>query len=176
MEKKRNLLVTLSALSSVFVGVACSAGDDAASGRESAEVAPAAREAVAAAPAGAVAQATGDDLRRILQRVIDLPELDGYYHVSERPDRKPLRVVLDRSMPTGVAVTKFGEPVVFLTPQLADTTRPYLAILRLDVSGDSGYVEFSYPAEGLLGSVTLSRQDTAWLVSESRLVERSDRS
>jgi hypothetical protein len=112
------------------------------------------------APAKAV-----DDRSTILQLAIDLPQMNGYWHIDVRPDRVPLKVAPHPDLPAPLGLVKFGEAVV------VETDAP-LRFERIVVAGDSARVGYRYEPEGLIVDVRLESDDAGWHVVDAQIAER----
>ncbi len=106
----------------------------------------------------------------LLQLVLDLPELQQYYHVDSLPERSPLRLVCSDPACADASLEKFGAPVE-VSPAAPEGDQPYLEITRFDQQASSAEVEFRYPVEGVVGRVSLSKTGDTWSVTEARLAE-----
>jgi hypothetical protein len=112
-------------------------------------------------------------IERICQLVIDSDILEPYYHADTDPNRKPLHVVESTTVRPGLRLTKFGQPVrIAPREELVAQQRPFLEFTKVEVRGDKAEVEFSYPVEGVVGTVALDRRNGAWTIGDKRLRER----
>ena len=115
------------------------------------------------------------DICAILQLTIDLPNLQQYFHVTESPNRKPLRMVINDTIDTEcISLKKFSEPVVFKDKQSAITSRlPYLEAKQIEFTqhNNSAKVIFTYDIEGINGTVRLKKKGGVWVLHDSRIVE-----
>lgn len=113
------------------------------------------------------------DFENICQILIDLPEMDQYYHVEHSPSRKPLVIIKNKFTPDGIQLMKFGEPVAFLSkPEMSkDKIEAYIEFSDFKIIGKSAEVIFEYPAEGLVVKVALSRENNAWNVKDKIILE-----
>ena len=109
-----------------------------------------------------------DTQKIILQIVIDLPELEQYYHLDV-PGRKPLAILKNGVVSTD-GLNKFGEPVVYI--EKPDEGRAYLEFTKRDVGENTADVEFLYPAEGVRGTVNLRLANGKWEVVDKSIAER----
>lgn len=122
-------------------------------------------DAAAAAPSNA---ASSEDVRAVLQLVIDDPELTAYLHL-EQPDRFPLRVAGE--LPAGMELIKATKPVEIV----ADTDskkKPVLVFTDIEVNDSRATVRYRYDIEGVRGSASLEKRDGAWVLTKSRITER----
>lgn len=168
----------------VLSAVACggsappAASPDSAS--ESADAKPPAADDAADAPAKAgdvaasdkpasSAPASDDDVSKILQLVVDDPELDNYLHLGQA-GRFPLQLAGDK-LPSGLKLIKATEPVKIVDGPKSKKDA-VLVITEIDVEGDKATVRYRYDVEGIRGNVTLARSaHGAWELKNSRLVE-----
>ena len=116
----------------------------------------------------ASAPASAEDLKAILQLVVDDPELDRYLKLGE-PGRFPLQVSGDR-VPKGIEVIKATKPVKFVDGP-GSKKDAVLAITEIDVQGDKATVRYRYDIEGIRGTVTLQKSAHGWELKNSRVVE-----
>jgi hypothetical protein len=115
-------------------------------------------------------QHVANDLQSVLQTVIDAKELDGYYHADTLPERKPLRLLVDKGIHQELGdLTKFGEPVQFIDQ--ATTNKPYLAFDTIFVTTQRAIVTYRYPPEGIRGKVTLAKNKGGWIIEAFELHE-----
>jgi hypothetical protein len=120
-------------------------------------------------PAASSAPASEDDVKAILQLVIDDPELDQYLHLAE-PGRFPLQIAGEK-VPSGVKLLKSTEPVKVVERPKSDKDA-VLVLTEIDVQGDKASVRYRYDVEGVRATVTLSRTGHGWELKNSRLVKR----
>lgn len=107
----------------------------------------------------------------MLQVLIDVPELQQYYHADVRPERIPLRLVCADPVCKDAAPTKFGEPVV-ISDRISDPALPHLEITGVERSQDRSVIAFRYAVEGVAGRVELHRGATGWSVGTATIVEQ----
>lgn len=107
----------------------------------------------------------------IFQVVLNLPELDGYWHVDEVPDRSPLLVLGNEVTPVELALTKFEEPVQILSSEeIGD--RPHFVFRSFERSGNQASVSFAYEVEGVIGTVELELAEGLWIVTDRSIAEQ----
>ena len=90
------------------------------------------------------------DICAILQLTIDLPNLQQYFHVSESPDGKPLKMVINDDFDKNcINLKKFSEPVVFIDKQSASASRPpYLEVTKIEFINNDAQIIFLYGNRG----------------------------
>lgn len=112
------------------------------------------------------------ELRELLQRTLDLPALDGFWH-ADRSERKPLHVLATPAVPAGLPLEKLGAPVVWVT--LSQTTKQPLAYFEVtDVTRTATTVriDFRYRVEGVIGHATFAREGKGFRLVEQSVAER----
>lgn len=107
----------------------------------------------------------------IFQVVLDIPELELYWHVGEAPDRSPLLVLVNDITPAELALIKFDEPVQILASEEIGE-RPYFEFRSLEQAGNRASVSFAYDVEGVIGTVELELTEGLWIVLEQSLAEQ----
>jgi hypothetical protein len=141
--------------------------DDEAVGPESTD-APASEPAAAGAdsPSGDDVTAGSDDVRQVLQLVLDDEALEPYLKLGE-PGRFPLRVAGD-NVPEGLV--KATKPVEVVTG--ADGEKAVLVFDEISVSGSEASVRYHYHVEDIKGSARLKKRDGRWELTNSRVTQR----
>jgi hypothetical protein len=114
------------------------------------------------------APASDEDVTKILQLVVDDPELDTYLHLGTA-GRFPLQISGDK-LPRGLKLIKATEPVKVVDAPKSKKDA-VLVITEVDVQGDKATVRYRYDIEGIRGTVTLARSAHGWDLKNSRLVE-----
>lgn len=123
---------------------------------------PSSEDTVNAAPA------SDDDIKAVLQLVIDDPELDRHLHLGE-PGRFPLKIAGEK-VPPGVQLIKGAEAVKVTEPPQSKKDA-VLVFTEIDLRGDTATVRYRYDVEGVRATVTLARSSHGWELKNSRLVE-----
>lgn len=122
---------------------------------------------------GSASACGSSDLQQICQLTIDMRDLDKYFHVDKLPDRKPLLVIKNQYTAGEPALFKFGEKVRYVLPnEMRLKPRPYFEFSKIQITGNSAYVEFVYPPEGLAGKVDLLKDERGWHTKSHSIVER----
>lgn len=121
-----------------------------------------------AAPAAGAQATTDEDVRAILQLVIDDPELDQHLHLGEA-GRFPLQLA-GEGLPSGLKLVKATEPVKLVAAPKSKKDA-VLVVTELDVKGDKATVRYRYDVEGVRGTASLSKTAHGWELKNSRLVE-----
>jgi hypothetical protein len=120
-------------------------------------------------PTASSSPASPDDLRDILQAVIDDDALTPYLHL-EQPNRFPLRIS-GRNLPQNLQLTKATKPVVIVDDPGRDKKKPVLVFTDIEIKGAEATVGYKYDAEGVRGSATLNKPYGRWSIKQSRVAE-----
>jgi hypothetical protein len=121
----------------------------------------------AASPAKDDAPASAEDLKTVLQLVLDDETLDPFLHLDQ-PGRFPL-AVSGPNIPEGL--TKSSKPVKIVA-QPGSKKDPVLVFTEIDVKGKHATVRFRYDVEGIQGSAVLDKRDHGWELTRSKVIER----
>ncbi len=117
--------------------------------------------------------ASEDELKTVLQLVIEDAELDKYLKLTE-PGRFPLKMQ-GKDVPSGIALMKSGQPVKMFDgePTKKDAV---LVITNIEIAPPQATVGYRYDAEGIIGTAHLKKASYGWELKSSRIVEhyRSD--
>jgi hypothetical protein len=113
------------------------------------------------------------DLQEICQLTIDMSSLGKYFHADILPERKPLLILKNEYTEKEPALLKFGEKVKYISSdEIKEKPSPYLEFSKIEISGNSAYVDFLYPPEGLAGKVYFLKDERGWHIKSHSLVER----
>ena len=117
--------------------------------------------------------ASGDELKTVLQLVLEDAELDKYLHLEE-PGRFPLKLS-GKDVPSDIALLKAGQPVKIVEGEPAKKDA-VLVVTKVDISGPIATVDYRYDVEGVVGTAHLKKASYGWELESSRIVEhyRSD--
>lgn len=110
-------------------------------------------------------------LALILQTTIDAPQLQTYYHEKELPDRKPLTIVLSHIPASDIHLRKFNLPVIITIAKKGILNQPCLVMHEIMIIKSSAKVRFSYPVEGIRGTITLQEMNLTWKITNINIVE-----
>jgi hypothetical protein len=113
--------------------------------------------------------ASADDLRDVLQAVIDDDALTPYLRL-EQPNRFPLRVS-GRDLPQNLQLTKMTKPVVIVNDSAKDAKKAVLVFTEIEISGSEATVRYKYDIEGVRGFATLNKPYGRWSIKQSRVAE-----
>src|SRR5688572_337972 len=151
-----------------------SPAEETPSGDEAASAEPAAGAASessgggeAKAPAADDSPASAEDLKTVLQLVLDDETLDPFLHLDQ-PGRFPL-AVSGPNLPEGL--TKSSKPVKVVTGT-GSKKEPVLAFTEIDVKGKHAMVRYRYDIEGIHGSAVLDKREHGWELTRSKVIER----
>jgi hypothetical protein len=121
----------------------------------------------ASSPAKDDAPASAEDLKTILQLVLDDETLDPFLHLDQ-PGRFPL-AVSGPNLPEGL--TKSSKPVKIVADK-GSKKDPVLVFTEIDVKGKHATVRFRYDIEGIQGSAVLDKREHGWELTRSKVIER----
>lgn len=110
---------------------------------------------------------------KIVEKTINLPILQQYYHINTYPERVPLIVVVDRFVSNCAELKKFDKSIKVMdsihSKELQNET--YIKITIENIDPATIKVTFAYKLEGIKGRIKLIRDNSKWVVSESKIVE-----
>ena len=121
----------------------------------------------ASSPAKDDAPASAEDLKTVLQLVLDDETLDPFLHLDQ-PGRFPL-AISGPNLPEGL--TKSSKPVKIVA-QPGNKKDPVLVFTEIDVKAKHATVRFRYDIEGIQGSAVLDKRDHGWELTRSKVIER----
>jgi len=113
------------------------------------------------------APSTADDLKTVLQLVLDDETLDPFLHLDQ-PGRFPL-AISGPNLPEGL--TKSSKPVKVVSGT-GSKKEPVLAFTEIDVKGKHATVKYRYDVEGIHGSAVLDKREHGWELTRSKVIER----
>ena len=111
---------------------------------------------------------TEDELKTVLQLVIEDAELDKYLRLTE-PGRFPLKMA-GKDLPSGIALTKNGQPVKVVAGEPAKKDA-VLVITKIEISPSDATVGYRFDIEGAVGTAFLKKAQWGWELKSSRIVE-----
>ena len=117
----------------------------------------------------AAAPASANDLRDVLQAVIDDEALTPYLHL-EQPNRFLLRVS-GRDLPKDLALVKATKPVVLVDDPSKEPKKPVFVFTEIEIKGEEATVRYKYDIEKVRGSATLYKLYGRWTVKQSHVAE-----
>ena len=110
------------------------------------------------------------DVEMIYQVVLNMPEMEQFWHTDDAPDRSPLIVLENEITPADLTLSAFGQPVQIL-PEDEIGDRPFFVFRSLERGGDRASVSFAYEEEGVIGTVDLERRQGLWIVVDQAVAE-----
>ncbi len=182
LSKPSQLFGVLSALTCCFLLLGCGKGsapaespaDETQTSVEAPSGEPAGEEKPAAGGAeeskGAAKDdgpSTAEDLKTVLQLVLDDETLDPFLHLDQ-PGRFPL-AISGPNLPEGL--TKSSKPVKVVSGT-GSKKEPVLAFTEIDVKGKHATVKYRYDVEGIHGSAVLDKKEHGWELTRSKVIER----
>lgn len=109
---------------------------------------------------------------QIVEKTINLPELQQYFHIDVFPQRSPLVVVVDQFVSECSELKKFGTPINIISSNETEkgADKGYLK-LNVSITEASAAVTFTYQPEGIKGEIELTKAKNLWVVNKSKIVE-----
>ncbi len=110
---------------------------------------------------------------QIIDKVINLPELQQYFHVNVYPERIPLVVLVENFISGCSKLNKFGKPIkiVVSNNEKTPSSIEFLKMIKVNISLNNAEITFLYKPEGIKGNVKLKKDKSKWIISESQIVE-----
>jgi len=117
---------------------------------------------------------TIQDKQDVIQKCIDLDDLQQFYHENEVEGRKPLIIYNDGAVPTSLTLIKFGQPIQFMTKEelFFYNKLAYLDFDKCEITPTSADIVFYYDIEGLTIKVTMNKVDGNWTIKTKKLTEK----
>ena len=110
-----------------------------------------------------------EDLQKVLQAVLDDPELSRYLKVDS-PGRDPVKLH-GPDLPEDLKLLKGGSPVS-IVDEPESPKQAVLVITTLSIEGNFAKVAYRFDAEGIRGSTRVSKKTGRWELKSSRIVEK----
>lgn len=115
------------------------------------------------------------DESAIIQKIVDAPELQQFFHQDKDPSRKPLVIAKNEILNREPGVSKFGVPIVFRALN-ADEMQNAAAIvfeeLTIQSGGQSAQARLRYPKEGVVAEAKLKKEDEHWNIKNFSVGEQ----
>lgn len=131
-------------------------------------VSPDEKSADDAGQAASGGAASPEEIRQILQAVLDDEALQTHLKLEE-PGRFPLQVA-KRNVPAGIELIKSTEPAKIVDAP-KDKKDPVLVFTEVSVGPNTASVRYRYDVEGVRGSCTLKRANGRWELTRSRITQ-----
>lgn len=107
------------------------------------------------------------DFKEICQHTLDLDWLQNFYHIDV-PGRKPLIVLKNKFFNEPPSLSKFGEPVVFLSEAEIKEKKIEAYFIFSEIlpssTNDEAIITFKYPVEGVFGRVHFRKDNSGWKI------------
>ncbi|PKV51739.1 hypothetical protein ATE84_3837 [Aquimarina sp. MAR_2010_214] len=116
------------------------------------------------------------EIKQIIQKAIDLPELQQYFHIDKFPNKKPLILkafgLINQENMNGVH--KFDLNIKVLTEQeIKDRNlTEYIGIADWTCIMDKLRFQLYYPTEGIMINYILNKDNSEWKIVESIIIEQ----
>jgi hypothetical protein len=109
---------------------------------------------------------------KLLQKTLDLDLLAPFWH-SNLPGRDPLRIAKSKAATGTPELSMFGSKVVWADKAELDKKKlPYFVFDKLESSATKVTIEFSFPPEGVHGSVMFKKRFDDWQLEQKQVYER----
>jgi hypothetical protein len=116
---------------------------------------------------------TSEDKQTVIQTCIDLAELQQYYHADSVKGRKPLIIYNNGIVPNNLKLTKFGEPVLFMTKEelFFYNNHAYLSFGKFEITPSQVDIQFHYKIEGLTIALRMKKIGDNWIIKTKKITE-----
>jgi len=109
------------------------------------------------------------DKCELLQLTINSLKLQSYFHIKNKPERKPLKLLFLDEKLMCQSLKKFDENVIFIKKE--NNNIPYIKIHKINFNNDIATIEFEYKVEGIKGIATFKREQKKWIIVSEKIVE-----
>jgi len=112
------------------------------------------------------------DVEAIIQSILDLPELQQYFH-ADLPERLPLKLVQNEFVSDTLHLNKFDKKIriASLASFEKDGVKDYLIIEELSIKNKSVSFSLKYPIEGVVAEGKLVKAAGEWSVRKHLIYE-----
>lgn len=117
---------------------------------------------------------TISDQEEVIQKCIDLDILQPYFQENELEGRKPLIISDNGNVRPDLKLTKFDEPVLFMTTEelFFYDKSAYLEFEKFDMDQNRATIVLNYTIEGLSIFVVFNKKDNIWQIESKKLNEQ----
>lgn len=117
---------------------------------------------------------SNQDKQDIIQKCIDLAELQKYYHDLEVDGKKQLFIADNGIVPTDLNLVKFGNPVIFLKMEdmFFRNIKNHINFYKFSIDLARADVEFHYGIEGLNIQFKFCKEDGVWKAKEKSIKQK----
>jgi hypothetical protein len=112
---------------------------------------------------------TDEDLRDVVEQVLQDPGLDHHLHLEVR-GRLPLKIS-GPGLPAKLAVTK-GSYHVKVVDGPKNAKDPVEVFTKIERDGDAVRLRYRFDVEGISGSAVVFLKDGAWTLGSNRVIEK----
>ncbi len=126
-------------------------------------------DATAESEAATTTTLTDDDLRDVIEQVLQDPGLDQYLHLNVR-GRLPL-AISGPGLPAKLEVIKGGYHVKVVEGPKNEKD-PVLVFTKIERDGTAVRLRYRYDVEGIDGSAVVFHKDGAWTLGSNRVIEK----
>lgn len=115
------------------------------------------------------------EIRKIFKMVIDLPELQQYFHIDKIPERGPIKIKEFGPINsiTVKGIKKFNKPIKILKNKDLEETQinDFLEIVDWRVLEEKLRIKMNYPIEGIRINYLFERVGNNWKIIDSLILE-----
>ncbi|WP_022826019.1 hypothetical protein [Hymenobacter norwichensis] len=111
--------------------------------------------------------------QHIIQQMLDLPELQQYYH-ADILNRLPIKLLENESAPRNLRLQKFDFPVLILSASelKKQEIKDYVSIHKIVSGRDTLMYNLGYSIEGVVCRVRFIKQHAVWKIQNYYLAEQ----
>lgn len=114
---------------------------------------------------------TLQDKQEVIQLAIDVDQLDEYLKKENRKDQKPLVIYDNGILPTNLILTKFGEPVLFMSKEdlFFHSMNNDLTFEKFQITPQQADINLHYPLDGISLHLKLEKEQGSWTIKSKML-------
>ncbi len=113
-------------------------------------------------------------MQNLLQKTLDIKELQQYYPVDEVKDRGCLILMKNEMILKEYDLKKMGKNVVFLSREEIKQKEitAYIEFTKIQLEDNASSVTLIYPTQGIYCRATFDRKECSWILKVSEIIER----
>lgn len=111
---------------------------------------------------------------RLLQKTLDIKNLQQYYPVDEVKNRGYLVLLMNEQVTQYYDLYKFDKKVLFLTKEeiLKKQITAYLEFKKVSIDNNLASITLLYPTQGIKCDAFFEEKDCNWILKDNKIVER----
>jgi len=118
-------------------------------------------------------KSVNSDIQQILQKSINLPQLQQYYHIDTNPNRSPLVILTNDKFPKDLSIEKFEKKVLILSEdEIKKQNKVYLEFSKIEIEENTALIEISYAIEGIACKIQFIKKYQEWSVKNATIIEK----